>query len=58
MVCVLPGSKSAEHINETQIIVGRRIFLREERERSAESDPHHHTIKIRGVLSDVRDHLR
>src|ERR671911_542139 len=26
MVCVLPGPKSAEHINETQITVGRRIL--------------------------------
>ena len=37
--------------------------MREDRERyaesrSAESDPRHHTIKIRGMLSDVRDHLR
>ena len=32
--------------------------MREDRERYAESDPRHHTIKIRGMLSDVRDHLR
>jgi hypothetical protein len=55
---VLPGPKSAEHINETQVTVGRRILMREDRERYAESDPRHHTIKIRGMLSDVRDHLR
>jgi len=58
MVCVLPGPKSAEHINETQVTVGRRILMREDRERYAESDPRHHTIKIRGMLSEVRDHLR
>ncbi|HSK85782.1 MAG TPA: hypothetical protein VK902_20615 [Rubrobacter sp.] len=32
--------------------------MREDQERYAESDPRHHTIKIRGMLSDVRDHLR
>jgi len=32
--------------------------MREDRERYAESDPRHHTIKIRGMLSEVRDHLR
>jgi hypothetical protein len=45
-------------MNETQVAVGRRIFVRDDRERYAESDPRHHTIKIRGMLSDVRDHLR
>jgi hypothetical protein len=58
MVCALPGPKSAERIKETQVTVGRRIFVREDRERYAESDPRHHTIKIRGMLSDVREHLR
>jgi hypothetical protein len=58
MVCALRRPKSAERINETQVTVGRRIFVRENRERYAESDPHHHTIKIRGMLSEVRDHLR
>jgi hypothetical protein len=28
--------------------------MREDQERYAESDPRHHTIKIRGMLSDVR----
>jgi hypothetical protein len=29
-----------------------------DRERLAEDDPRHHTIKIRDMLSDVRDHIR
>ena len=32
--------------------------MRGDRERYEESDPRHHTIKIRGMLADVRDHLR
>ena len=32
--------------------------MREDRERYAASNPHRHTIKIRGMLSDVRNHLR
>ena len=32
--------------------------MREDQERYAESDPRHHTIKIRRMLSDVRNHLR
>jgi hypothetical protein len=32
--------------------------MREDRELYAESDPRHHTIKIRGMLSDIRDHRR
>jgi hypothetical protein len=31
--------------------------MREERERYAESDPRHHKIKIKDMLSDVRGHL-
>ena len=30
----------------------------EDRERYAEDDPRHHTIKIGGMLGDLRDHLR
>ena len=29
-----------------------------ERERYAEDDPRHHTIKIRGMLNDVIEHVR
>jgi len=32
--------------------------MQEDRERYAESDPRHHTIKIRGMLADLREHLR
>jgi hypothetical protein len=32
--------------------------VREERGRYAESDPRHHTIKIWGMLADVRDYPR
>jgi hypothetical protein len=32
--------------------------MEENCERFAEDDPRHHTIKIRGMLSEVRDHLR
>jgi hypothetical protein len=32
MVCLLPGPKSAERINETQVSVGRKDFLREDQE--------------------------
>src|SRR5215217_9651579 len=58
MVCTLPGPKSPERIKETSVTVERRILMHEDRERYAESDPPHHTIKIRGMLSDIRDHLR
>jgi hypothetical protein len=58
MVCTLPGSESSEQIKETRITVERRILMHEDQERYAESDPRHHTIKIRGMLSDIRDHLR
>lgn len=30
----------------------------EDRQQYAESDPRHHTIKIRNMLAEVRDHLR
>lgn len=30
----------------------------QDREQYAENDPRHHTIKIKDMLSDVRDHLR
>jgi hypothetical protein len=36
----------------------RPLEMEENRERFAEDDPRHHTIKIRGMLSDIRDHLR
>jgi hypothetical protein len=32
--------------------------MEENRERFAEDDPRHHTIRIRDMLSEVRDHLR
>ena len=32
--------------------------MAEDPERFAEDDPRHHTIKIRQMLSDIRDHLR
>ena len=32
--------------------------MKENCERFAEGDPRHHTIKIREMLSEVRDHLR
>jgi uncharacterized membrane protein len=32
--------------------------MKENREQFAEGDPRHHTIKIREMLSEVRDHLR
>ncbi len=32
--------------------------MEEHRERFAEDDPRHHTIRIRDMLSEVRDHLR
>jgi hypothetical protein len=38
--------------------IGRRVLMRGDRERYTESDPRHHTIKIRGMLSDLRAHLR
>jgi hypothetical protein len=38
--------------------MGRRNVMPEDRERYAEDDPRHHTIKIRGMLGDLRDHLR
>ena len=32
--------------------------MEENRERFAEDDPRHHTIRIRDMLSELRDHLR
>jgi hypothetical protein len=32
--------------------------MQENRERFAEDDPRHHTIRDRAMLSEVRDHLR
>jgi len=32
--------------------------MEENREQFAEDDPCHHTIRIRDMLSEVRDHLR
>jgi hypothetical protein len=32
--------------------------VEENREQYAEDDPRHHTVKIRDMLSDVRDHIR
>ena len=32
--------------------------MEENRDRFAEDDPRHHTIKIRDMLSDIREHLR
>lgn len=32
--------------------------MQENRERFAEDHPRHHTIRIRDMLSEVRDHLR
>jgi hypothetical protein len=32
--------------------------MQEDREQFAEDDPRHHTVKIRDMLSDVRDHIR
>ena len=36
---------------------GRRLAL-EDRERYAENDPRHHTIRIKGMLSDTMNHAR
>lgn len=45
-------------MNERLVPTERRVLVSEDRERYAEGDPRHHPIKIRGMLADVRDHLR
>ena len=30
----------------------------ENRQQYAEDDPRHHTLKIKGMLNDIRNHLR